>query len=131
MITLSDGVDTIELHKDLLWSDEANWNPVLQTANRTITGANVIQVGVMLKGRPITLEPEDDRSAPTTREKVDQLRNWAAVPGKTMTLTIGAVEYPVIFRHQDGGFEAKKWIHYDNVVPTDIYLVVIRLMEIE
>jgi hypothetical protein len=115
----------------LLWSDEANWNPVQQTANRTITGANVIQIGTMLSGRPITLEPEDDRSAPTTREVVDQLRNWAAVPGKEMTLTIGGVEYLVIFRHQDGGFEAKKWIHYDDVEPTDIYLVVIRLMEIE
>lgn len=131
MITLSDGTDTITLHKDLLWSDEANWNPVQQTANRTITGANVIQIGTMLSGRPITLEPEDDRSAPTTRAVVDQLRNWAAVPGKEMTLTIGGVEYLVIFRHQDGGFEAKKWIHYDDVEPTDIYLVVIRLMEIE
>jgi hypothetical protein len=131
MITLDDGTDTITLHKDLLWSDEANWNPVQQTANRTITGANVIQIGTMLSGRPITLEPEDDRSAPTTREVVDQLRNWAAVPGKEMTLTIGGVEYLVIFRHQDGGFEAKKWIHYDDVEPTDIYLVVIRLMEIE
>ncbi len=130
MITLSDGTDTIELHKDLLWSDETNWNPVQQTATRTLTGALVVQTGTMLAGRPITLEPEDDRSAPTSREVVDALRNWAAVPGKEMVLTLGGQTYDVIFRHQDGGFEARKWIHYDDVLPEDIYLIVVRLMEI-
>lgn len=128
MITLSDGVDTIVLHKDLLWSDETNWNPVQQTATRTITGAMIVQTGTMQAGRPITLEAEDDRSAPHSRETVDALRNWAAVPGKEMVLTLGGVEYDVIFRHQDGGFQATKWIHYDNVQPEDIYLVVVRLM---
>lgn len=128
MITLSDNVDTITLHKDLLWSDEANWNPVEQTFKRTVTGAGIVQTGTRVGGRPITLEPEDDRSAPTSRATVDLLRNWAAVPGKTMVLTLGGQTYNVIFRHQDGGFEAKKWIHYDNVLPSDIYLVVIRLM---
>ncbi len=130
MITLSDGVDTITLHKDLLWSDEAFWNAVEQTAKRTVTGAMIVQSGTRVKGRPITLEPEDDASAPTTREVLDQLRNWAAVPGKTMVLTLGGVGYDVIFRHQDGGLEARKWIHYDSVLPADIYLVVIRLMTI-
>lgn len=129
-ITLSDGTDTVTLHKDLLWSDETNWNPVRQTANRTITGAMVVQVGEMQAGRPITLEAEDDVSAPHSRAVVDFLRNWAAVPGKEMVLTLGGVEYDVIFRHQDGGFEARKWIHYDTVLPEDIYLVVVRLMTI-
>lgn len=130
MITLSDGADTITLHKDLLWSDEATWNPVEQTAKRTVTGAMVVQTGTRVGGRPITLEPEDDSSAPTTRAAVDALRNWAAVPGKTMVLTLGGQVYNVIFRHQDGGFEATKWIHYDNVLPADIYLVVLRLMTV-
>lgn len=127
MITLSDGVDTIELHKDLLWSDEMQWNPVQQTKERSITGAAIIQSGEMLAGRPITLEAEDDRSAPHSRTTVEALRNWAAVPGKEMVLTLGGVEYDVIFRHEDGGFQATKWIHYDDVLPADIYLVVVRL----
>ena len=130
MITLSDGVDTITLHKDLLWSDELTWNPVEQTSQRTLTGALVVQVGDRVGGRPITLEPEDDQSAPHTRAQVDQLRNWAAVKGKEMVLTLGGQTFDVIFRHQDGGFEARKWIHYDDVLPEDIYLVLIRLMEI-
>ena len=127
-ITLSDGVETLTLHKDLLWSDETRWNPVEQTAKRTVTGAMVVQAGTRVGARPITLEPEDDKSAPHSRVTVDKLRNWAAVPGKEMVLTLDGVEYEVIFRHQDGGFEATKWIHYDNVLPADIYLVVIRLM---
>lgn len=130
MITLADDTTTITLHKDLLWVDETTFNPVRQTAERTITGAMVVQVGEMLAGRPITLEPEDDRSAPHTRAVVDQLRNWAAVPGKEMVLTLGGQTYDVIFRHQDVGFEARKWIHYDNVLPGDIYLVTVRLMTI-
>lgn len=129
-ITLTDGTDTLELHKDLLWSDETNWNPVQQTANRTVTGAMIVQTAQMQAGRPITLEPEDDRSAPTSRADVDLLRNWAAVPGKEMVLTLAGQDYDVIFRHQDGGFEARKWIHYDDVLPADIYLIVVRLMTI-
>lgn len=130
MITLSDGTTTITLHKDLLWVDEVNWNPVEQTFNRTITGAGIVQSAERLGGRPITLQPEDDRSAPMTRDVVDLLRNWAAVPGKEMVLTLGGKTYAVIFRHQDTGFEARKWIHFDNVEPTDIYLSTIRLQEI-
>lgn len=132
MITLSDGVSAIQLHKDLLWSDETSWNPVEQNFERTLRGNGIVQSGLRVGGRPITLAPEDDQSAPHTREQVDALRNWAAVPGKQMVLTLGGRTYNVIFRHHDsaGGLEAKKWIHFDDVLPGDIYLVTIRLMEI-
>lgn len=130
MITLSDGITTITLHKDLLWADEANWNPVEQTFQRTLTGAGILQAAARVGGRPITLQPEDDRSAPTSRADVDKLRNWAAVPLLEMVLTLGGATYDVVFRHQDNGFEAQKWIHFDNVEPTDIYLITLRLQEI-
>lgn len=130
MITLSDGTDTIELHPDLFWSDEDNWHPVAQAVQRTITGALDIQVSALNKGRPITLEPEDDSSAWMASTIVQQLRNLAAVPGQQMVLTLRGVSRTVIFRHQDGGFEAKPVIHYRDRVPGDWYLCVIRLMEI-
>lgn len=130
MITLADETETIVLHKDLLWADEANWNPVEQTFQRTLTGAGVLQAALRVGGRPITLQPEDDRSAPTTRAVLDKLRNWAAVPAKEMVLTLGGAVYNVVFRHQDTGLEASKWIHFDNVEPTDIYLITLRLQEI-
>jgi hypothetical protein len=131
-LTLNDGTDTITLNPDLFWSDEHNWNPVQQSADRTITGAHIIQAAAMLKGRPITLEPIDDGAAWMTRAAVAALRNWAAVPGKTMTLTLRGEAREVIFRHQDGGVEARPVIQYrdGHELPADFYLCTIRLMEI-
>lgn len=130
MITLAADGTTIQLHPDLLWSDEDNWHPVAQAVERTITGALDVQVSALNKGRPITLEPEDDSSAWITSTVVQQLRNLAAVPGQQMVLTLRGVSHTVIFRHQDGGFEAKPVVHYRDRVPGDWYLCVIRLMEI-
>lgn len=129
MITLADSITTLALNPDLYWSDEDAWNPVQQSVERTITGALDVQVGAMVGGRPITLEPEDDDSAWMTSAQVAQLRNWAAVPGQELTLTLRGVERTVIFRHQDGGFEARPVVHFRDRLPGDFYLCVIRLME--
>ena len=129
MITLSDSTTTLPLNPDLYWSDEDTWNPVQQSVERTITGAMDVQVGAMVGGRPITLEPENDESAWMTSAQVAQLRNWAAVPGQELTLTLRGVERTVIFRHQDGGFEARPVVHFRDRLPGDFYLCVIRLME--
>lgn len=129
-ITLSDGVDTITLHPDLYWSDETNWHPVQQSVTRTVTGALVVEVAAMVAGRPITLEPEDDSSAWMTREVVDQLRNWAAVPGKEMVLTLRGEARDVLFRHQDGGLESAPVLHMRDVQDEDYYLCTLRFMEI-
>ncbi|WP_338496203.1 hypothetical protein [Delftia tsuruhatensis] len=130
MITLSDGINILNLNPDLRWSDEDNWHPVQQSVQRTITGALDIQAAAMDKGRPITLEPEDDSSAWMSSDVVVQLRNWAAVPGQQLILTLRNETRDVIFRHQDGGLEARPVVHYRDRTPTDWYLCVVRLMEI-
>ena len=130
-ITLSDGITTVNLHKDLFWSDEYNWAPVEQSVDRSITGALIIQAAGRQYGRPITLEPENDSSAWMKRSVIDALRNWAAEPGKELTLTLRSVSRTVIFRHQDGGLEVSPVIHYDAPVNDDWYLATIRLMEVE
>ena len=131
-LTLSDGSTTLTLNPDLYWSDENNWHAVEQAVERTITGALVIQAAARIAGRPITLEPIDDEAAWMTRADVTVLRNWAAAPGKTMTLTLRGGAREVIFRHQDGGFEARPVIQYrdGHELPVDFYLCTIRLMEI-
>lgn len=130
MITLADANTVITLDPDLKWSDEDNWHPVQQSVQRTLSGALSVQAAQMIKGRPITLEPENDSSAWMRSSVVAQLRNLAAVPGKTMTLTLRGQTRTVMFRHQDGGFEARPVVHYRDRVDTDFYLCVIRLMEI-
>lgn len=131
-LTLADVSTTLTLNPDLYWSDENNWHPVEQAVDRTITGALIVQASARVAGRPITLEPEDDGSAWMTLADVEALRNWAAVPGKTMTLTLRGEAREVIFRHQDGGFEARPVIQYrdGHELPVDFYLCTIRLMEI-
>ena len=130
MITLSDGTTTLELHPDLRWSDEDNWHPVAQSVERTLTGALDIQVAALQAGRPVTLEPEDDGSAWMPSSSVAQLRNWAAVPGQQLILTLRNVSRTVLFRHQDGGLETRPVVHYRDRVAEDWFLVTVRLMEI-
>lgn len=130
-ITLTDGTDTVTLHPDLYWNDEANWHPVEQTVERTITGALIVSVAERIGGRPITLQPEDDSSAWMTREVVEQLRNWASVPGQELTLTLRGTARTVMFRHHDGdAIEATPVVHYNDVVDGDWYRCTIRLMEL-
>lgn len=130
-ITLSDGTTTVELHRDLFWSDEHAWNPVAQNAERTITGALDVQASSMTAGRPITLEPEDESSAWMYVSVIEQLRNFAAVPLKAYQLTMNGVSRTVIFRHHDGlGVEAKPLVHYNDRLPEDWFLCTVRLMEI-
>lgn len=129
-ISLSVGLTTVQLNQDLFWEDENNWHPVEQTSERTITGALVVQVAERVAGRPITLRPEDDSSGATELTNLEQLRNWAAVPGQQMTLTMRGESRTVIFRHHDGAaIDARPWVHRSDVQSGDWYLATFRFME--
>lgn len=130
-ITLAVGATSIDLHPDLFWNDENQWHPVEQTAQRTITGAMVVSSSTKIAGRPITLQPEDDSSGWMPQTVVTQLRNWAAVPGQVLQLTLRGTTRDVIFRHHDGAaIEALPVIHYSDVQSDDWYRCTIRLMEV-
>lgn len=129
-ITLTVDTTTVTLNPDLFWEDENNWHPVEQTAERTLTGDLIVQVAERTAGRPITLRPEDDSSGATSLTNLEQLRNWAAVPGQVMTLTLRGVSRSVMFRHQDGSaIEARPWVHRSDVQAGDWYLATFRFME--
>lgn len=130
-ITLGVGGTVVTLHPDLYWSDEHDWHPVEQTAQRTITGALVVSTHQRTGGRPITLQPIDEASAWMPRSTVEQLRNWASVAGQEMTLTLRGIARDVIFRHHEGaGLEAVPIVHFDEPEATDWYRVTLRLMEV-
>lgn len=129
-ISLSDGTTAVTLHPDLYWSDEYDWQPVVQSVTTTLTGALVIQSAALQAGRKITLTPADDASAWMTKSVVDQLRNWAAVAGQTLTLTLRGVSRSVIFRHHDGGaMEATPVVYFSDADSTDWFRVTLRFME--
>jgi hypothetical protein len=130
-ISIVDGATTLPLHPDLYWTDENDWHPVQQTVERAISGALIISTAALLAGRPITLRSFDESSGWVPRSTVDTLRNWAATPGKQLTLTIRGVSRTVIFRHQDGtAMEAEPVVHYGDVEPQDFYRVTLRFMEV-
>ncbi|WP_219851859.1 hypothetical protein [Methylibium rhizosphaerae] len=130
-ITLTHAGTPLVLHPDLYWSDEISWAPVEQSAQRTITGALIVSTALRVAGRPITLQPPDDQSAWMTRAVLDQLRAWAAVPGRQMTLNLRGQAYETVFRHHDGAaVEAEPVVFFSDVQANDLYRVTLRLLEI-
>lgn len=130
-ITLSDGTTTINLHEDLYWEDEFTWHPVEQSVERTVTGALIVDVNAKISGRPITLRPETDTSAWMARSVLEQLRNWAAVPAKTLTLTLRGTARTVMFRHhEEPAVEPAPVIHYNDTDAADRYTITVRMMEV-
>lgn len=130
MISLTyDGV-TVTLPADLYWSDENNWFPVEQAVDRTITGAIVVHSATRLAGRPITLEPFEE-GAWMPFADLAQVKAWASVPGRVMSLNLRGVARDVMFRHQDGEpVSAPPLVHYTDVQAADWYLPTLKFMEI-
>lgn len=130
-ITLQDSSTTIALNPDLAWVDEYNWHPVAQSVERTLTGALIVSSATRDKGRPITLQAIDENSGWLTKETLDALRNWAAVPGKTLTLTLGGTARTVVFRHDEGSaIEASPVVFYNDPTSDDWFRVVLRFLEV-
>ena len=93
-------LDTITLPDDLLWPDETDWSPVVQTIDHTLTGSLLVETAAKLAGRPITLGG-DEGSSWMSRVDVLALMALAAVPGKVMVLDYHGRTFNVVFRHHD------------------------------
>lgn len=131
-ITLTDGSITLDLDPDLQWTDEFEWYAVEQQAERSLTGALIIDAGVRQGGRPITLAPPDDNAAWMTRAVVTQLQAWEADTDVTLTLNLRGTDYSVDFRRWDGApIDARPTIFVANPLAGglgDFYLVTLRLV---
>lgn len=68
------------------WVDEFDWNSIEQEQDRTLTGALIVQEGVKLYGRPITLS--SNGGAWFTLATVRALEALAGVPGAVHLLTL-------------------------------------------
>lgn len=132
-ITLQYGATSLPLDPDLFWVDENQYSPVEQSVDTGLTGALIIQVDgdADRPGRPITLQPEDDKSAWMIRADLDQLNAWGAIADAVFTLTLRGVARSVMFRHQDKpAIDAKPVVHYSDVQASDFYLVTLKFMEV-
>lgn len=72
--------------EQLEWTDEWEWNAIEQEQDRSLTGALIVQEGIKLYGRPITLS--SNGGAWFTLAKVRELEAKAAIPVSVMLLTL-------------------------------------------
>lgn len=131
-ITLTADATVLTLAEDLRWTDEAEWSPVEQSVERSITGALILSLADRgSAGRPITLAPPDENSAWMPRSALEQLMAWAAIPGRQMTLSIRGATRAVVFRHQDQPvLQAEPVVFYADPAGADPHLITIKLMQV-
>lgn len=87
MHSLAYNGSAIELDPGMLWVDEFAWLPNVSRAQRAIDGTLLIEASALPSGRPITLAGGETHGW-ITRGTVKALREWLAVPGRVMSLTL-------------------------------------------
>ena len=80
-------LDTIQIPRGMVWTDELDWSPVESVSDYGLTGALIVDVGVRTNGRPITLQGANDQGH-IRREVVQSLHALAAVPLATYPLVL-------------------------------------------
>ncbi|KEQ18076.1 hypothetical protein [Endozoicomonas numazuensis] len=125
-------LDSITLPDDLLWINEFDWNPVVQSQDRSLTGGLLIQEQSKSYGRPIELSGGED-AAWVSRSVVVNLLALSQVANKVMTLTLPDLrQYSVIFDRSAGSpIEARQVLPYAYPGDDYQYSLVIRLLTVE
>ena len=124
MITL----DGIQLPDNLRWVDEYDWQPVSMNRGYTLGGKLVVELGRMLKGRPITLS---DGHAWIARSDLDALYDMAGAGGiHTLTLHDGR-QFQVMWRYDEAPvLVAEAIAPYADPAGDDWYDITLKLMEV-
>lgn len=121
---------SVTLSGHMQWTDEFDWQPVVQTGSYSLDGALVVEAAAKQAGRPITLAGAQDRGW-VTRSDVVALLAAAARPGLVMQLTLDdGRQFDVIFRHEDTPLQAEPVLFQVPLEATDAYVATIRLLEV-
>lgn len=123
-------LDTLELDDQFEWIDEFAWDAVEQGQERTLTGALVVQEGLKLYGRPITLAANGGVWTPLS--VVRQLEALRDQRGLVMPLTLpGGATHSVIFNRASGqALEAKPIERLVEPGPDELYEITLRLITV-
>ena len=87
MATKYHTLGAIHIPRGMVWVDEFAWQPVEKSTEYSITGALLIDSGVRLAGRTITLQADTDAGW-ITRATLLSLQALAATPEGVHTLTL-------------------------------------------
>ena len=130
-------LDAIDLAADpelggeqLEWTDEYEWEPVEQEQERSLTGALIVQEGVKLYGRPITLS--SNGGAWFTLATVRQLLALRDQRGSVMLLTLptGAQHYVTWNRVDGAAVQARPLFRLVNPGPDWLHELTLRLITV-
>lgn len=102
-IAITDGATMVTLPPDLQWIDEFGWSQVEQETAFSITGKQIVDQALKVKGRPITLKSNGGVWVP--RSDVETLQAFYNEADTVFTLTIGSTDYSFQFS-RPGGFQA-------------------------
>lgn len=125
--TLTYNATVLTLPDGMLWPDEFSWAPVTTNASYSAGGALLINRGVKLAGRPITLQGGNswawmDRATALT------LLEWVALSGAQFTLSYRSVNYTVKFSPTAAPLDVSPVIDYSDPNSADFYFATIRLV---
>lgn len=129
-ITLARAGVVLDLGPDLIWEDEFQWSPVVQTKGFSTTGALLIDVGVRQAGRPFTLV-SGDGYAWLSHTTLQTLRAWAAMPAEVFGFERYGEAFQVMFDHsEESGFSARPVAEFSDPQGHDFYIVTLKLIEV-
>lgn len=123
-------LDSVELDDQFEWVDEFDWDAVAQAQERSVTGVLLVQEGMKVHGRPITLQSNGGVWTPLSM--VRQLEVLRDQLGRVMLLTLpDGREFSVIFDRTNGAPLSAKQIHRTvNPGPDELYDVNLRLITV-
>lgn len=122
----------ISINAGCRWTDEFDWATVKSAAEYSITGALIIDQGMRLAGRPITLEASDEGGwKDMTRAVVIQLRELTTQAGQPFLLTLAdGRQFTVVFRPGEEPFSARPLADRENPPADWPYIITLRLTEV-
>ena len=134
MVMMLDSIDLGEQYDlggdQLEWVDEFEWDAVAQEQERSLAGTLIVQEGVKVHGRPITLASNGGAWFPLSL--VRQLEILRDQPGRVMPLVLpDGREFHVIFNRSNGAaLEAKPLWRQVNPGTDALYELTLRLITV-
>jgi hypothetical protein len=125
--TLTYSSTTLTLPDDLLWTDEFAWTPVTVSSSYSAGGSLLINRGVKLAGRPITLQG-GATWAWMDRTTALALLDWVAISGAQFTLSYRSVSYTVKFSPNAAPLEVSPVVDYTDPDGSDFYFATMRFV---
>ena len=111
------------------WVDEFGWDAITQSQERGLTGALLIQEGVKLHGRPITLQ--SNGGAWFTLATVRALEALRDQPGAVMQLVLPrGDQYWVTWNRENGSPLAAKQVIRSQAMDDTVYELTLRLITV-